>query len=52
MRQNRPKTEEHFENNRPKANNAWGENDRVETDIIAEENNILDEESAMARTEH
>lgn len=53
LRQIRPKTEEHFENNnRPKANQAWAENDRVETDMIAEENHALDEESAMARTEH
>ena len=52
LRQIRPKTEEHFENNRPKANQAWGEDGRVETDMIPEENHALDEESAMARTQH
>lgn len=50
MRHNRPRTEEHFENNRSKGNRAWDDNDRVETDMIAEENHALDEESAMAHT--
>lgn len=52
LRQIRPKTEEHFDNNRSKANKAWGEDGRVQTDMIPEENHTLDEESAMARTLH
>jgi hypothetical protein len=50
LRQNRPKTEENFDSHRPKGNQAWAEDRKVETDMIVEENHALDEESAMART--